>query len=349
MIYRAIGPLLGTLDPEFAHRLTIKALTLLPHRAPRTDDPILATNLWGRSFSNPVGLAAGFDKQADAMAPLLALGFGFIELGGVTPRPQSGNARPRVFRLPEDHAVINRLGFNSVGLDVFADRMKTFRGRAAPGPVGVNLGKNKDTSAGNAADDFTAGAARLAQLADFLVINVSSPNTPGLRALQSRGELVAIVRAARAAIAVEPRPALLLKLAPDLGDADCDDIAAVALEEKLDGLVISNTTIARPSGLKSRRRGESGGLSGAPLKPLALAALRKFRRATEGRLPLLGVGGIASGADAYERIRAGASLVQLYTALVYEGPGLVAKIKLDLAALLRRDGFASVAAAVGTE
>ncbi len=347
MLYRAIGPLLRTLNAEAAHRLTIRALKLLPRRAPPVDDPILAATLWGRRFANPIGLAAGFDKQAEAIAPLLALGFGFVELGGVTPLPQPGNPKPRVFRLAEDRAVINRYGFNSIGLELFARRLESFRASDVPGLVGINLAKNKDTA--RAADDFVIGAARLARSADFLVVNVSSPNTPGLRALQSRDELVAIIHAVRAAIASQPNPPLLLKIAPDLGDADQADVAAVAIEQRIDGLVIANTAIARPPGLKSADRSQAGGLSGAPLKPLALAALRAFRRLAGGRMPLIGVGGIASGADAYERIRAGASLVQLYTALVFEGPGLIAQIKRDLAALLRRDGFASVADAVGTE
>jgi dihydroorotate dehydrogenase len=355
-LYAALAPILRALDPETAHALTIRALRLAPPRPAPADDPILATSVWGRRFPNPIGLAAGFDKQAEALAPLAALGFGFVEAGGVTPRPQPGNPRPRAFRLPADRAVINRYGFNSVGLDTFARRLAAFRAAgpsvaSAAAPVGVNLGKNKDSA--DAAADYAAGARRLAPLADFLVVNVSSPNTPGLRALQGRAELAAIAAAARGAMRTAMQgagaapPPLLVKVAPDLAEADIADVAALALEGAFDGVIVSNTTVVRPSSLVGRHRGEAGGLSGAPLKPLALAALRAMRRLTSGRVPLVGCGGIASGADAYERIRAGAALVQLYTALVYSGPGLVGRIKRDLAALLRRDGFANVAAAVG--
>jgi dihydroorotate dehydrogenase len=353
-VYAALAPLLRALDPETAHGLTIRALRLVPPGAAPADDPVLATTVWGRRFPNPVGLAAGFDKQAEALPALTRLGFGFVEAGGVTPRPQPGNPRPRVFRLAEDGAVINRYGFNSVGLDTFARRFAAFRAKGpVAAPVGVNLGKNKDSA--DAAADFAAGARRLAPLADFLVVNVSSPNTPGLRALQGRAELAAIAEAVRGAMRGAMReagaavPPLLVKIAPDLAEADLADVAALALAGAFDGVVVSNTTIARPEKLASRHRGEAGGLSGRPLKPLALAALRAMRRLTGGRVPLVGCGGIASGADAYERIRAGAALVQLYTALVYAGPGLVARIKRDLAALLRRDGFASVADAAAPD
>lgn len=351
-LYRLIAPALRALDPETAHGLAVRALALVPGGAPPADDPILASEVWGRRFANPVGLAAGFDKQAEAMAGLARLGFGFVEAGGVTPRPQPGNPRPRVFRLQEDGAVINRYGFNSVGLDAFAARVAAWRARAPAGapPFAVNLGKNKDSA--DAASDYAAGARRLAALADILVVNVSSPNTPGLRALQGRAELGAIAAAVRAAIAdaapARP-PVLLVKIAPDLAEADLADVAALALDGAFAGVIVSNTTLARPAGLVSRHRGEAGGLSGAPLKPLALEALRAMRRLTGGRVPLVGCGGIAGGADAYERIRAGACLVQLYTALVYEGPGLVGRVKRELAALLRRDGFANVAAAVGAD
>jgi dihydroorotate dehydrogenase len=346
-LYRAAWPLIRALDPERAHALAVKALRFAPRRRAAADDPILAQRLWGLDFPNPLGLAAGFDKHAEAVAPLLAAGFGFVEAGGVTPRPQGGNPRPRVFRLEEDRAVINRYGFNSVGLDAFARNLDGARAALATAhpPLGVNLGKNKDSA--DAAADYAAGAARLGAACDFVVVNVSSPNTPGLRALQGRADLETIAAAMRPALpAGKP---LLLKVAPDLAEADIADIAAVALAGAFDGVIVSNTTIARPAGLRSRHAKEAGGLSGAPLKPLALAALRGFRAATQGRVPLIGCGGIANGADAYERIRAGAVLVQLYTALVYEGPGLVARIKRDLASLLRRDGFAAVAAAVGAD
>jgi len=348
-LYRLAQPLLGLIDPETAHHLTVRALALGlgPHQT-MADDPILACHLWGRSFANPLGIAAGFDKQGEAMAALAALGFGFVEIGSVTPRPQPGNPKPRVFRLPEDAAVINRYGFNSDGHDAVKARLARYRAGAhhPTAPLGVNLGKNKES--GDAAADYAAGAALFAPYADYLVVNVSSPNTPGLRALQGRAELSGLLERVRGALP-ESAPPLLLKIAPDLTEEDRRDIASVALDLRLDGLIVSNTTIERPAGLKSRHRAESGGLSGRPLAPLALAALGSMYRLTEGRIPLVGVGGIASGADAYQRIRAGASLIQLYTALVFEGPSLVGRIKGELAARLRADGFRSVADAVGAE
>ncbi|MGC2857205.1 quinone-dependent dihydroorotate dehydrogenase [Novispirillum sp. DQ9] len=345
--YALAGPLLRRIDPETAHRLALKALKAGLAGRGQADDPALAVSLWGRHFANPVGLAAGFDKNAEAPDALLGLGFGFVEVGGVTPRPQPGNPRPRVFRLPEDGAVINRMGFNNDGLEAVRARLAA-RDRSGPGLLAVNLGKNKDTE--DAASDYEKGAAAFAPLADFLVINVSSPNTPGLRALQGREPLVEIVRRTRAAIlATGANPPLLLKIAPDLTAEDEADIAAVALEERLDGLVVSNTTLARPDTLRGAAKGETGGLSGAPLFEPSTELLRRMARLTERRLPLIGVGGIRSGADAYAKIRAGASLVQLYTALIYHGPGLVGHIKADLLARLKADGFSCVADAVGVD
>ncbi len=356
-LYPLLRPLLMALDAEAAHRFTIWGLKRMPPRKSPPDDPILATHVFGLDFPNPVGIAAGFDKHGEVPRGLAALGFGFVEIGSVTPRPQPGNPRPRVFRLSEDRAVINRYGFNSVGADrVAANLAQAPRGvswqHAPPVPLGINLGKNKDTPAERAAEDFAHALGVLRAYGSYAVVNVSSPNTPGLRALQGRGELEAIlarVRSVLAEPASTPRSPLLVKIAPDLAEADLADVAAVALAGHCDGLIVTNTTIRRPETLKSRHRGEAGGLSGAPLKPFALGTLRAMYRLTGGRIPLIGVGGIASGADAYERIRAGASLVQLYTALVFEGPALVGRIKRELAALLRRDGFASVAAAVGAD
>lgn len=344
-LYKLAKPLIGALDAEDAHRLAIRALALGLVPGDRTpDDPILATTLWGRDFLNPVGLAAGFDKNAEVADALLDLGFGFVELGSVTPRPQPGNPRPRLFRLDEDRAVINRMGFNNDGLDAVADRLAR---RTRRGLVGANLGKNKDTE--DAAADYEIGVARLAPLADYLVINVSSPNTPGLRALQSAEALEALVRRAKAAMPKGQAVPLLLKVAPDLTPEDRADIARIALAEKLDGLIVTNTTIARPDHLRSRHKSETGGLSGQPLFAPSTAALADFHRLTEGRLPLIGVGGIASGRQAYAKIRAGASLVQLYSALVFEGPGLVGRIKRELAARLRADDFSTLAQAVGAD
>ncbi len=345
--YGVAGPLLRLLPPEAAHRLSVRALAWgLGPRAGGADDPLLATRVWGLDFTNPVGLAAGFDKSAEAMRGALGLGFGFVEIGSVTPRPQPGNPKPRLFRLAADRAVINRMGFNNDGAEVARDRLRRYRDRAAPpyGPVGVNLGKNRDTVDSGA--DYARGAAALGPLADYVVVNVSSPNTPGLRALQGRADLVALLRRVHDAL---PRsaPPLVLKIAPDLTEEDKSDIARVALDFGLDGLIVGNTTITRPAGLVSRHRGEAGGLSGRPLAPLAARVLADMYRLTEGRMPLVACGGVADGRDAYARIRAGASLIQIYTALVYRGPGLVARIKRDLAAALKADGFRRLADAVG--
>ncbi len=348
--FSLVGPMLRRLEPERAHALTLWALRhgLLPRRRDDADDPRLATRVWGRDFPNPIGLAAGFDKNAEVMVPMLALGFGFVEVGSVTPRPQAGNPRPRIFRLPEDGAVINRLGFNNEGADAAAERLATWRADGGRGIAGVNLGKNKDSS--DAAADYLAGARRLAAHADYLVVNVSSPNTPGLRALQSRGALERILGRLKEHLqrTGQEKP-LLLKIAPDLTEEDKRDIAAVALELALDGLIVSNTTIERPAGLRGRWRDEAGGLSGRPLFAPSTAVLSDMYRLTDGRLPLIGVGGVADGADAYAKLRAGACLVQLYSALIYQGPALISRIKRELAGLLRRDGFEQVAAAVGAD
>ena len=347
---RATLALLHRLDPERAHGLTLAALRsgLLPGRRV-VADPLLAQEIWGRHFASPVGLAAGFDKNAVAMKALLGLGFGFVEVGSLTPRAQAGSARPRIFRLPEDGGVINRLGFNNEGHAAAKARLAVFRARES-GIVGVNLGKNRETE--DAAADYAQGVASLGALADYLVINVSSPNTPGLRALQGRGELEALlapVMAARDALPAGKRPPLVLKVAPDLEAADKEDIAQVALAAGLDGLAVSNTTIARPEALRARHRGETGGLSGRPLFQLSTEVLGDFYRLTGARIPLIGIGGVETAAAAYAKIRAGASLVQLYTGLVYGGPGLVAEITGGLAALLREDGFSGIGAAIGCD
>ena len=341
-----IARLLRLLAPEAAHRLTIRLLSAgLGFYTSGADDPILETRLWGRRFPNPIGMAAGYDKNAEAYRALLRLGFGFAEVGSVTPRPQPGNPKPRLFRLTEDRAVINRMGFNNDGVEAIARRLQG-RGRL-PGPLGINLGKNKDSA--DAAADYVRGVQVLGPYADYLVINVSSPNTPGLRALQGREPLAALIEAVKRARhdACPEMPPLLVKIAPDLQPEDKHDIAAVALESGIDGLIVSNTTIARPPSLRSAHRAEAGGLSGAPLFQPSTALLAEMYRLTQGRLALVGVGGVASGADAYAKIRAGASLVQLYSALVYEGPGLVGRIKRELAQALRRDGFSSLSQAVG--
>jgi len=346
MLFDLATALLRRLPAETAHGLALCAVARGFGPRVSAERPHLSQTLWGRRFPNPLGLAAGLDKDAEAPAGFLKAGFGFVEIGTVTPLPQAGNPRPRLFRLVEDAALINRMGFNNRGLARARERLAT-RDRAA-GIVGANVGKNKDQS--DAVADYVAGVTALAPLSDYLTINISSPNTPGLRALQAKApliELVDAVRAARDALALADPPPLLVKVAPDLSAEERAAVAEVALEHGVDGLIVSNTTVARPDTLRSPHKGETGGLSGAPLRELALEALVDFRRLTGGRLPLIGVGGIASGADAYARIRAGASLVQLYTALIYGGPGLIARILDELDARLVRDGFARIEDAVG--
>jgi dihydroorotate dehydrogenase len=344
--YALVRPLLRALPPESAHRLTLLALAAgLGGRAPAPDPPILAQLVWGRNFPNPIGIAAGFDKDALVPEALLRRGLGFVEVGTVTPLPQQGNPRPRVFRLEKDGALINRLGFNSGGLDRVVARLEA---RRDLGIVGVNIGRNRDSA--DAVADYAEGVRRTALLADYLVVNVSSPNTPGLRDLQARGVLEGLLRAlldARSEAGASVP--LLVKIAPDLTREECADIAAVALATGIDGIVVANTTVARPPGLRSRAAGETGGLSGRPRVLPSTALLGEMYRLTQGRLPLVGVGGVASAADAYAKIRAGAALVQLYTALVFAGPSLFGRIKSGLAELLRRDGFASVGEAVGAD
>jgi dihydroorotate dehydrogenase len=347
-LYPLFRPFAFALDAERAHRLTIAALKLVPGGEPAPRDPRLAVTVAGLDFPNPVGLAAGFDKNAEVFAQMLGFGFGFVEVGTLTPRPQAGNPRPRLFRLAEDRAVINRMGFNNDGLEAAKARLSRRRGSTTarrPGIVGINIGANKDSAAGDAAiGDYVAGVRAMAPLASYLTVNISSPNTPGLRALQDKsvlGGLLEAVMEARGA-----GPPIFLKLAPDLEPADVDDIAKVAMDRRVDALIISNTTISRPI-LRSGHRGETGGLSGAPLKALALERLRDFRSATGGAMPLIAAGGIENGVDAYERIQAGASLVQLYSALVYQGPGLALSIAGELKTLLMRDGFGTIAEAIG--
>jgi len=341
------SPLLRLLDAETGHRLAIRALRcgLVPPAA-AFDDEILRQSVWGLDFANPLGSAAGFDKNAEVVEAALALGFGFVEVGTVTPRPQPGNPKPRLFRLVEDEAVINRMGFNNQGLEEVLGRLDALR---PAGIVAVNLGRNKDST--NAVADYVEGVRRAAPLASFLVINVSSPNTPGLRGLQRRQDLADLLGAARAARdeTAGRRPPLLVKIAPDLTEAELADIAAVALDTGIDGIVATNTTIGRPASLKDAHAGQTGGLSGRPLFELSTQVLGTVYRLTGGRLPLIGVGGVATGADAYAKIRAGASLVQLYTAMVYGGPGIVDVIRRDLAAILKRDGYGSIAEAIGAD
>jgi len=343
MVYELIRPVLFCLDAERAHGLAIAALKLLPAGKAEQPGGKLAVRVAGLDFPNPVGMAAGFDKDAEVADSLLGLGFGFAEVGSITPLPQPGNPRPRLFRLEEDKAVINRMGFNNGGAEAALQRLRARYGR--PGIVGVNIGANKDSP--DRIADYATMARKMAPLASYLAVNISSPNTPGLRALQGEAALSGLLDAVIEARG-ETGPPVFLKVAPDLEPADIDSIARIALDKKLGALIISNTTITRPP-LRSRHAGEAGGLSGAPLKDLAQQRLRDFRKATGGQLPLVGVGGIATAEDAWARIRAGASLVQLYTAMVYDGPGIARNVARGLEGLLARDGFASIAEAVGSE
>ncbi|XP_027361941.1 dihydroorotate dehydrogenase (quinone), mitochondrial-like [Abrus precatorius] len=371
---KLVNPFFALLDPEVAHRLGVSAAARgwVP-REKRLDPSSLGLEVWGRKFSNPLGLAAGFDKNAEAVDGLLGLGFGFVEVGSVTPLPQDGNPKPRIFRLREEGAVINRCGFNGEGIVAVARRLGAQHGKrkldetssttsndevknggkSGPGILGVNLGKNKTSE--DAAADYVQGVHSLSQYADYLVINVSSPNTPGLRTLQGRNQLkdlVSKVQVARDEMqwGEEGPPPLLVKIAPDLSKDDLEDIAAVALALHLDGLIISNTTISRPDSVsRNPVAAETGGLSGKPLFDLSTNILKEMYILTKGKIPLIGCGGISCGEEAYKKIRAGATLVQLYTAFAYGGPALIPQIKGELAECLERDGFKSVQDAVGAD
>ena len=340
---------LRALDPEDAHGWAIRGLKMgLGPRETGPDDPILAVKIAGLELPNCVGLAAGFDKNAEVPDPMLAAGFGFVEAGTVTPLAQAGNPRPRLFRLTEDRAVINRMGFNNGGLDPFVRRLKARQGKG--GIVGANIGANKDAS--DRIEDYVTGLTRLWGLSDYFTANISSPNTPGLRALQTKAaleDLLGRVSEAREAMKVASGAdyPIFLKVAPDLEDGEVEAIVEAVVDAGLDAIIVSNTTIARPASLKSVHARESGGLSGAPLLEPSTQVLKRFHAAAAGRVALIGAGGIADGAGAYAKIRAGARAVQLYSALVYGGPGLVTRIKRELAARLRADGFAAVEDAVG--
>lgn len=336
---------LRTLPAEAAHRTTIALLkTGLGPKATVESEPCLTTEVGGLTLPNPAGLAAGFDKNADVPNAMLAAGFGFVECGTVTPRPQAGNPKPRLFRLTEDKAVINRMGFNNAGLERFAARLKK---RPQQGIVGANLGANKDSS--DRAEDYVTGLTRLWGMCDYFTINISSPNTPGLRDLQGADaldDLLGRVSEARMGLTGDaPSPPIFLKVAPDLDMSQVERVTEQARTYGMNAIIVSNTTIDRPDSLQSRHKGESGGLSGAPLFTRSTEMLREFSMAANGRIDLIGAGGISSGADAYTKIRAGAKAVQLYSALVYAGPGLVIDIRRDLATRLKADGFTSIAEA----
>jgi dihydroorotate dehydrogenase len=339
-LYKLLRPFAFALDAETAHRAAISAVKAVNRLPPRRFSPSLRSTVAGIDFPSPVGLAAGFDKDGEVAASMLGMGFGFVEIGTVTPRPQAGNPKPRLFRLAEDQAVINRMGFNNAGHQAAFDRLRHYT--HLHNVIGVNIGANKDSA--DRIADYAEGVRRLAPVARYLTINISSPNTPGLRGLQDEGALDELLAAVQEARGGKP---IFLKVAPDLGEGDPERIVRSALDHRIDGLIVANTTVSRPP-LRSRHASEAGGLSGAPLKPLALEALRQFRSASGGAILLIGVGGISTADDAWERIRAGASLVQLYSAMVYEGPGIAMRIASGLARRLEREGMANIAEAVGT-
>jgi len=340
-LYRLLRPLIFRLDAERAHRLAISALKMRPAGSPSFPGS-LTTSVAGIGFPSPVGLAAGFDKDAEIADAALGLGFGFVEVGTLTPQPQEGNPRPRLFRLSEDRAVINCMGFNNRGQ---ADALQRLARRdRSRGIVGVNIGANKDSA--DRIADYVQGVRTMSPAADYLTINISSPNTPGLRQLQDEGALRALLSAVQE-VRTAGGPPIFLKVAPDLGEGEPDQIVRVAVQHQIDAIIVANTTISRPH-LQSRHAGETGGLSGEPLRALALDALRRFRSAGGGSIPLIAAGGIASADDAWDRIRAGASLIQIYSAMVYEGPSLARRIAGGLAERLHREGIASIAEAVGS-
>lgn len=356
-----IGRYIQSLDPEDAHNLALKlakrnlaAPPTIPFFNPDRTPPALGIDVFGMKFKHPIGLAAGFDKNGEAVRGLFNIGFAFIEVGSVTPRPQPGNPKPRVFRLPEDGAIINRYGFNSDGADAVFHRLYTFdyggMFQHNYGVLGVNLGKNKNTPQERATDDYVEGLRRFGNVAEYIVINVSSPNTPGLRSLQARQaltDLLTPVMEQRDKTVF--RPPIIVKIAPDLTDHELEDICAVVQELGINGLIVSNTTIDKSKLINQQYRDEMGGVSGRPLREKSTRMIGKVYQLTHGKVPIIGVGGVESGQDAYDKIRAGASLIQLYTALAYHGPWVVRRIKSELAELLKRDGFASVVDAVGID
>jgi len=347
-IYSLIRPFLFLLSPEHAHRLTLRALKwgLYP-RSRRIDNSILKTTLFGKEFKNPLGLAAGFDKEAEVIGALFNLGFGFVESGTVTPKAQSGNPSPRIFRDVSTGSVINRMGFPSRGVEVFKKNIERL-GDKREGIVGLNLGKNKETE--EALEDYCLLIKETTGLADYLVINISSPNTPGLRDLQSGEALYNLLSAvSKTRDDVSPNTPVLVKIAPDLDKAQRQDIAKTVMEVGIEGLIISNTTLSRPDVLPSEFKSQAGGLSGNLLFDMSTELIKDIYEMTEGKISIIGVGGVSSGEQAYQKIRAGASLVQIYTALVFQGPSLVNRILEELILCLQRDGFQNIKDAVGVD
>lgn len=351
-LYSLARPVIFNIDPEKAHNLTLKALRcgVVPSN-PSPKDPALEQTLWGLKFPNPVGLSAGFDKKAEVIAPMLKMGFGFVEPGTVTPKAQIGNEMPRVFRDPANEAVINRMGFPNHGMHIFKSNLEKFLGQSSRpnGVVGLNIGMNKDQK--EPAKDYATLIKMLAPMADYLTINISSPNTPGLRNLQKRKPLLELMSAVRDELkraCGKHLPPVLVKLAPDLEDDEQQELAETALEAKIDGLILTNTTLARPDYLSPGFKDEKGGLSGQPLTDRATEVVHNFYALTKGKIPLIGVGGISNGQQAYDKIKAGASLVQVYSALIFKGPTLPATINAELLELLKADGYSNISEAIGS-
>tara|TARA_B100001989_G_C24515693_1_gene452993 strand:- start:251 stop:1318 length:1068 start_codon:yes stop_codon:yes gene_type:complete len=351
-LYKYAKPLVFKIDPENAHHLTLRALksgVLRPCSAYTSNG--LKQTLWGLDFDNPVGLSAGFDKNAEVIAPILKLGFGFTEVGTVTPLPQNGNPKPRIFRDPENGAIINRLGFPNCGLKIFKEQLEAYRKKHGNdlGLVGVNIGMNKEQK--DPASDYCTLIKELAHLADYLTVNISSPNTPGLRDLQEKGpltELLTQLTKTRAELK-DHQPPILVKLAPDLTEKQQEEIAETLIACKIDGVILTNTTLDRPDYLAAGFIEEKGGLSGTPVKDKSTTVIRNFYQLTKGKLPIIGVGGISTAADAYEKIKAGASLVQLYTGMVYEGPLIAQNINKGLTELLEKHGLHSISEAIAAD
>ena len=350
-MYSIFLKLIRNLPPELSHALTIKLLKLKYSSKIKEDDICLQQHIFGHDFKNPIGLAAGFDKNVEVVEALLNFGFGFVEAGTITPKPQFGNEKPRVFRLLEDQAIINHLGFNNLGINFAKKRLSKLNlNTFSKGIVGINIGRNKDTN--NVIDDYCIGLEKLGPLAHYITINISSPNTPGLSDIQNRGRIEGLIKEInkrkKQQINLESKP-ILLKIAPDLDEEQLRDIALISLASEIDGLVIGNTTLDRPSSLVSNYKNEIGGLSGKPLFIKSTLILKKIYALTNGQIPLIGVGGITNGIEFYEKIKSGASLAQLYTALVFQGPKIIDLIKKEVVSCLKTDGLNNIKEAIGKD
>lgn len=348
---KIISKIIRIFPPEISHNITLKLLGLRLHTKKIVNDPILHQHIFGFDFSNPLGMAAGFDKNVDVIKPLFNLGFGFVEAGTVTPTPQYGNDKPRIFRLADDLAIINHLGFNNKGTKYAENKLRKLNlNSLSKGIVGINIGKNKESK--DYVNDYIYCLEKLGPLAHYVAINISSPNTPGLRDLQNRGQIEILVKSLKDTKnklpSLENTP-IFFKIAPDMNEEQIRDIALMSLANNIDGLIISNSTVDRPSTLKSVLKNEIGGLSGKPLFLKSTLMLKKMYSLTNGQVPLIGVGGVSNGLECYEKIKAGASLVQLYTALTYENPGIILKILAELVNLLKTDGYKNIKEAIGKE